>query len=459
MAKEVIKTARDFPSVELLVTDRRLAKVIGLVPRPVAVRLVRESVAAQKKLLKETGESLSVASLLKAIEADLVAASRREITQVVNATGIVMHTNLGRSPLDKGLFEAVKQTLSGYSSLEFDLAGGNRGKRGEASERYLATLAGSEGAAIVNNCAAALFLILNSLANRKKVIISRSELIQIGGGFRIPDILKKSGARLCEIGTTNITSLQDYSEAADEATTVILKVHRSNFVQSGFTDEVGLKELVGLGKERQLEVVNDLGSGVLVPTKKILGYNEPTVQQSVRAGAALTCFSGDKLLGGVQSGLIVGRADLIARIRKNPLFRTMRADKIALAMLEHLFTSYLNGSYISDIKLWRLLTRPESELYTVAKKIVRKAGSPDGLSVEATEAFVGGGALPQATIPSVAVVFASSLGKATSLMRRFRRMKVPIIGRIEQDRFILDLKAVGPEEIEQLTAAIKSVLD
>ena len=458
MAKEIIKQARDFPSVEELVTDRRLAGVIGLVPRPVAVLLVQAAVAKQKKMLKDSGKPLSVAMLFKGIKAELQAASRRKITRVVNATGIVMHTNLGRSPLDEGLIEAVKQTLSGYGSLEFDLESGNRGKRGSACEHYLATLAGSEGAAVVNNCAAALFLILNSLANRKKVIISRSELIQIGGGFRIPDILKKSGARLCEIGTTNITSLQDYSEAADQGATVILKVHRSNFVQSGFTDEVGLKELVALGKERQLEVVNDLGSGVFVATKKIMGYNEPTVQQSVRAGAALTCFSGDKLLGGVQSGLIVGRTDLITKIRKNPLFRTMRADKIVLSMLEHLFTIYLNGTYATEVKLWRLLTRPESELYTVAKEIVRKVGSPEGLSVEATKAFVGGGALPQATIPSVAIIFGSSLGKATLLMRSFRRMEVPVIGRIEQDRFILDLKAVGPKEVKQLTAAIKNVL-
>jgi L-seryl-tRNA(Ser) seleniumtransferase len=369
-----------------------------------------------------------------------------------------VHTNLGRAPLSEALFEAVKRTVTGYGNIEFDLGRGSRGGRGAACERYLTLLAGSESATVVNNCAAALFLILNTLANRKQVLISRGELIQIGGGFRIPDILKKSGAILREIGATNITTIADYESNFNQKTGLILKVHKSNFVQAGFTEEVPLRQLVELGATHGLPVVNDLGSGAFVSTRESLGYAEPTVQQSVRDGADLTCFSGDKMLGGVQAGLIVGRAELVKKIRRNPLFRTVRVDKFVFSMLERLFAIYLNGSHQTEIKLWAILSVPESKLYEKGKGLLKELGNPSGLSVEATKAYVGGGALPESNIPSIGIVFSEPF-KATTLMRKFRMMTPPIIGRIDNERFILDLKAVADDELALLRDSIKKIIE
>ncbi len=331
MAKSKITQLRDFPSVEELLQNKKITALIRLLPRPIVANIVKDSIAQAKLDFKQNKE-VTTNSIIKRISTVSNNVKRKEITKVINATGIVVHTNLGRAPLSDELFDEIRKTTVGFGNVEFDLLSGKRGKRGEACEAYLSELSQSESATVVNNCAAALFLIINSLSNKKQVIISRSELVQIGGGFRIPDILKKAGAKLVEIGSTNITTLQDYEDAITDKTGIILKVHQSNFVQKGFVEQVTLKELVTLGKKHAIPVVNDLGSGVFVPTKKILGYAEPTVQMSVRDGADITCFSGDKLLGGSQAGLIVGKNDLVTKIKKNPLFRAMRADKIVFAI-------------------------------------------------------------------------------------------------------------------------------
>ncbi|TET94649.1 MAG: L-seryl-tRNA(Sec) selenium transferase [Candidatus Zixiibacteriota bacterium] len=457
MARKIIKQPRDFPSVEELLQENTLTEQISSVPRPLAAQLVREVIAQSKKKLKQGSQTISIEKLLSDIRSSIVAAKRDEISRVINATGIVVHTNLGRAPLSEALFEAIKRTVTGYGNIEFDLGGGSRGERGAACERYLTLLAGSESATVVNNCAAALFLILNTLANRKQVLISRGELIQIGGGFRIPDILKKSGATLHEIGATNITTIADYESNVNQKTGLILKVHKSNFVQAGFTEEVPLKQLVGLGATHGLPVVNDLGSGAFVSTRESLGYAEPTVQQSVRDGADLTCFSGDKMLGGVQAGLIVGRAELVKKIKRNPLFRTVRVDKFVFSMLEKLLAIYLNGSHQTEIKLWAILSVPESKLYEKGKALLKELGHPSGLSVEATKAYVGGGALPESNIPSIGIVFSEPF-KATTLVLKFRMMTPPIIGRIDNERFILDLKAVADDELALLRDSIKIII-
>lgn len=457
MAQKVITHPRDFPSVEELLQDEKLALSIALIPRPAAAHIIKRVIAQSKAQLKETSGPLSFDSLFARITEALLAAKRTEIGRVVNATGIAVHTNLGRSPLSKAMFERVRKTLAGYSNVEFALEQGTRGSRGQACENYLALLAEAESATVVNNCAAALFVMINTLANRKKVLISCGELVQIGGGFRIPEILKRAGARLCEVGTTNITTLADYEDNLDPQTALILKVHKSNFVQAGFTDEVSLKDLVALGEKRQIPVINDLGSGVFIQTGPLLGYSEPTVQQSVRVGTDLTCFSGDKLLGGMQAGLIVGRQELIVKIKKNPIFRTVRVDKFVFVMLEQLLASYLNGTEQTDIKLWALLSVPESELYRRGKEILKNLGSPGGISVEATKAYIGGGALPESDIASVGICFSTEYN-ANDLMKQFRDYSTPVIGRIDEDRFILDLKAVDEEDIAVLTEAIKSLI-
>lgn len=457
MAEILITKLREFPAVEELLQRTSLAAAISTVPRPHAAAIVKQVVAEAKNKLKTKKARITDASLERDIVAAIVRSRRQEMTQVINATGIVVHTNLGRAPLSTELFDQVRDVVTGYGNIEYDLAGGKRGGRAAACERYLALLSGAESGAVVNNNAAALFLILNSLSNRKEVLISRGELVQIGGGFRIPDILRKSGARLSEVGSTNITTLADYSDNITDRTGLILKVHKSNFMQAGFTEEVAIGPLVELGRKHNVPVVNDLGSGVFIPTKKILGHAEPTVQQSVKSGADLTCFSGDKMLGGVQSGLIVGRKTLVEKVKRNPLFRTMRLDKIMVAFLERLLRVYLDGDPTDQIRLWQILAVPEATLYERGRHILDELDHPDGLSVSATSAYVGGGALPQTKLPSVGVVFDPKF-RANALMRTFRTMEPPVIGRIEDDRFILDLKAVGENELTILIQAIRKAL-
>jgi L-seryl-tRNA(Ser) seleniumtransferase len=456
MAGKIIERLRDFPAVEQLVQSPALADAVSALPRPVAVDVIREVIAEQKKRFRKEKDGIATSALDRALIAALHARAAG-ITRVINATGIIVHTNLGRAPLSPTLFDQIKNTVTGYGNIEFDLRTGKRGGRGAACEDYLVTLSGAEAGTVVNNNAAALFVILNTLANRKKVVISRGELVQIGGGFRIPDILIRSGARLSEVGTTNITSLSDYESALDDRTGLILKVHKSNFVQAGFTDEVDLKPLVALGRKHGIPVVNDLGSGVFSDTRSVLGYHEPTVQESVRAGAEITCFSGDKMLGGMQSGLIVGRKDLIAKIKKNPIFRTVRADKVVFSILEKLLTSYLNGTEQADIKLWQLLARPLGDLKRMAEGILEKAGRPTGVSIEPASAYVGGGAMPEQAIKSIALAF-SAEQKPERLMKAFRDGSPPVIGRVEQDRFLLDLKAVDETDIDILARAVKKQL-
>ena len=457
MVDKIIRTPRDFPAVEILLQSGQLTHDLSAIPRAMASEIVKGVVAELKQQLSATSAPMTHDSLLEAIRERIRDEAAARMTQVINATGIVVHTNLGRAPLSPRIFDEIQKAAVGYGNVEFDLTSGKRGGRGVACERYLAALSDAEAGAVVNNNAAAIFLILNTLANRKKVIISRGELVQIGGGFRIPDILKRSGARLSEVGTTNITTLADYEQAIDERTALILKVHQSNFVQAGFTQEVDLKALVALGRKHDLPVVNDLGSGVFVSTREILGYHEPTVQESVRAGAELTCFSGDKLLGGVQAGLIVGQRDAIQRIKKNPIFRTVRVDKLVFSVLERLLAAYLDGTHREEIKLWQVLSRPVQDLRRMAEAIVAEAGSPSGLSIEETLAYVGGGALPEQSLSSIGLVFASSCN-ANELMTVFRKYSPPIIGRIDKDRFILDLKAVDSDDVPVLAVAVNRAL-
>ncbi len=455
MAKNEITSLRDFPSVEELLISNNLSESIKLIPRPLSTVVIREVIAGFKEKHK-AGVNLTLSDLHRSINRVIIVQARKKITKVINGTGVVVHTNLGRAPLSEQLFVAIKDKVTGYTNVEFDLATGKRGSRGEACEMYLSLLAGSESSAIVNNCAAALLLILNTLANRKKVLISRGELVQIGGGFRIPDILKRSGAKLVEVGTTNVTSLSDYENEIEDAA-LVLKVHKSNFVQAGFTDEVSIADLSALCKSHSVPLVNDLGSGVFVPTKKIVGFSEPTVQMSVRSGADLTCFSGDKLLGGVQAGLIVGRSELTTKLKKNPIYRAVRSDKIVFAALEELLSAYLNDNYTDQIRLWKQLSLSIDELTKRAKMILKNAGNPEGLEIIETDAFVGGGSLPESAIKSVGLLF-SGHGKATALMKKFRQADTPVIGRIENDQFIIDLRSLSNTDIDLLASIIKKLI-
>jgi len=457
MAQKEIKTLRDFPAVEELLQSQKLSISIDGLPKQLATEIIREVIGDLKVQLKLNRRTISQAALIDALGTALAEWRHKEVRRVINATGILVHTNLGRSPLGKKLIEEISESIAGYNNLELNLTDGKRGGRGAACEKYLALLTGAESAAIVNNCAAALFIVLNTFAPRRKVLLSRGELVQIGGGFRIPDILKRSGAKLEEVGTTNITNMPDYAEAVDSTTALILKVHKSNFVQSGFIKEVPLAKLHALALKNKLFLVHDLGSGALLPTKKILGFDEPTALQSIRDGADIVCFSGDKMLGGVQAGLIVGKKELIDKIKLNPLFRTVRVDKIVICALERVFKSYLDGTHQEDIKLWQLLSVSEGDLYKRAKQVCKSLGNPEFISVEATKSFIGGGGLPEAALPSVGLVFSKEIDAERSLSI-FRQLNPLIIGRIENDRLILDLKAVDEDELKILESSIRQVL-
>ncbi len=453
----IIKSKRDFPSVDILVSNKAINKASEGLPRPYVVEIVRDVVSRLKSRMEKDISRITSSELIDEILRSLKLAHLKKIDRVINGTGILVHTNLGRAPLSDELFENMKSHVTGYGNLEFDIVSGKRGQRGELAERYLALVSGAEAGTIVNNNAAALFLILNTFANRKKVLISRGELVQIGGGFRIPDIIRRAGAKLVEIGTTNITALDDYKKGLEENPAMILKVHRSNFSLTGFTDEVDMKTLVKLARSRDIPVVNDLGSGVLVDTTEFSGHREPTVQASVRDGAFLTCFSGDKLLGGVQAGLIVGLSDSVAKLKKNPIFRVLRVDKSIFSVIEELLGYYLDGIWKEKIKLWKLASRSENELSRFGKKILKEIKYPEKISLEKSSGEMGGGSLPEIQIPSMALVFISG-DTPQKLAEKFRLSNPPIIGRIADGRFMIDLKAIDENDAPLLISIINKII-
>lgn len=447
---------RDFPAVEVLAGHPDLAPFIETLTRPVVVNVVRDVTAGCKERFQAGETSMTLDEVVGAVVSELARMQNLALTPVLNATGIIVHTNLGRAPISEAMMTKAMVVAAGYSNLEFDIGQGGRGGRGAIIEHLLATLCETEGGAIVNNNAAALFIILNTLANRREVVISRGELVQIGGGFRIPDIMTRSGVRLTEVGTTNRTTLDDYRQAVSDKTAMILKVHRSNFAQSGFVEETSLKELAGLCREHDLLLVHDIGSGLFGFPETIRITDEPTIPESVRAGADLTCFSGDKLLGGAQAGLIAGRRDLIAKIKKNPLFRILRCDKLVFSLTAQVLASYLHGRQFIDIPVWQMITIPVTDLKLRGEKIITACPGKD-IVLAATEAYIGGGTTPGRTIPSLALSLRSRI-KANSLADKFRAWRPPIIGRVQDNDFLLDLRTIPSDRDDLLATAINTIV-
>ncbi len=371
------------------------------------------------------------------------------LRHVINATGVVIHTNLGRSLLSRHAIEAVEGISAGYCSLEYDLEEGRRGSRYIHCESLLKSLTGAEAALVVNNNAAAVTLVLNTFSSGKDAIVSRGELVEIGGSFRMPDIMSKSGARMVEVGTTNKTRLADYRKAFTVEAGILVKVHRSNFSMSGFVDEVGIEDLARLGGENSVPLLYDQGSGLLVD---LSGYglgSEPIVQDSLRAGASIVCFSGDKLLGGPQAGCIVGKKEYIDSVRVNPLTRTYRVDKFTLAALEATLRLYLEPERaIREIPVLRMLTISPSELRDRAVSIVNRLGerAASRVSIRETTSEVGGGSMPAAAIPSIALSMTPGEEGVNGLESAAREWEPPIIGRIQKDRFLLDLRTIGEDQ-------------
>jgi L-seryl-tRNA(Ser) seleniumtransferase len=384
------------------------------------------------------------------------------LRRVVNGTGIIVHTNLGRSLLCQDALDRLQLVGSGYSNLEYDLAAGTRGSRYVHAEAVLCEITGAEGALVVNNNAGAVVLVLNTLAQGREVVVSRGQLVEIGGSFRIPEIMARSGAILREVGCTNRTHLNDYETAIGPETALLLDVHASNYQIIGFTAEVSLKELVELGRKHEVAVMQDLGSGCFVDVTRFGLQGEPLVQDSVRSGADVITFSGDKLLGGTQAGIILGRKELIAQLRRNPLTRALRVDKLTLAALEATLRLYRDeDTAIQAIPTLKMIATDLKTLENRARVLVEalRANIPESIGVGVMDGFsmVGGGALPVQNLPTKLVAISSKEMSAARLEARFRGYATPIIGRVEQELFLLDVRTLQPGD-EKIIAAAASQL-
>ncbi len=425
---------RDLPSVDELVRSERLTGV----PREAAVDAARAALARAREEIRAGAEP---GDLVERTLAELDAVTRPRLRRVINASGVVLHTNLGRAPLADAALARVQEVARGYSNLEYDLADGARGSRQNHCAALLRRLTGAEAALVVNNNAAAVLLALAALAEGREVLVSRGELIEIGDGFRIPEVLARSGARLVEVGTTNRTRVADYERAAGEATGAILRVHQSNFRVIGFTERPRLRDLARLAARLGLPLVDDLGSGSL------LEGDEPTAAASVADGADLVCFSGDKLLGGPQAGIVVGRAELVERLRRHPLQRAMRADKLTLAALEATLALYLDPDRARrEVPALRMLEEPADVVRARAERLAVLVGG----TLEETIARVGGGALPLAELPSFAVAVEEALAAA------LRAGDPAVVAIVRDDRCLLDCRTVADGEVDELAAAVNA---
>ena len=458
---------RNLPKIdEILLILQRKEEIAGFA-REIVRAACRASVDALRAEILRGGDPSSfriptIAETAEAVAFRIEDMRRRRLRRVINATGIIIHTNLGRAPLCRDALERIQEVGEGYSNLEFDLAGGRRGLRYDHVADLLCSLTGAEDALVVNNNAAAVLLVLNTLARNHEAVVSRGELIEIGGEFRIPDVMERSGAQLREVGTTNRTNLKDYEEACGDQTALILKVHTSNYRIVGFTEEVGLADLAGLAKKRGVPVMSDLGSGCLVDLAAHGLEHEPTVQEVLAEGADVVTFSGDKLLGGPQAGVILGRKDLLERMKKNPLTRALRIDKFTLAALEATLIQYLRpGEACGELPVLRALTEPAESVLLRAKKLARRLrkACPPSLSfaVRKGTSLAGGGSLPTREIPTSLVTVRSSVAGANELEKRLRRLEVPIVARISDDELLLDLRTISAEEFPALIQGFVSI--
>ncbi len=446
----------NIPAVERLLQTRLAAELIANFGRPLtlqAIRSVLDDIRAGISAGKETTIP-EYEDILERVRLTLEDWLAPTLLPVINATGVIVHTNLGRSPLSQYTIEAMEMVSRGYSTLEFDLDTGKRGSRLIHAEDVLKRLTGVEAAVVVNNNAAAVLLVLSALASRRKVVVARSQLVEIGGGFRIPDVMKQSGAKLLEVGTTNKVHLADYETALDESpVALVMQAHRSNFKIVGFTEEPELAEIVQMAHKHQVPVVHDLGSGAFLATEKYDLAHEPTVQESLAAGVDVVCFSGDKLLGGPQAGIIIGKADLLEKIKKHPLARAVRADKIRLAGLTATLLHYLKDEAEQEIPIWRMMATTSQQVKMRAESWRLELGQGEVISGEST---VGGGSLPGENMPTY--LLALDVKKPDKFLERLRQGQPPIIARTEADRILLDPRTVLPEQEGALLVGLENAL-
>ncbi len=444
---------RALPSVDQLLKTRAAAEMIAASGRPLTLEAIRQILAEARRAASKTKVVPSAAEILANARSLLQSWLQPTLLPVINASGVILHTNLGRAPLSRAAIQAIQSTAMGYTTLEYDLDRGARGVRFIHAESLLTRLSGAQAAIVVNNNAAAVLLALTAFARRRRVIIARSQLIEIGGGFRIPDVMKESGARLVEVGTTNRVHPSDYEQALQEPAAVILQAHHSNFRISGFTSEPTLTELAQIARKYNVHLIHDLGSGALIDTERFGLAHEPTVQESVAAGADIICFSGDKLLGGPQAGILVGKTDRIARMKKHPLARALRPDKLCLAALSATLMHYLKDEVEREVPIWQMIARTPKEIRSRAqnwKTVIGQGELIDGLST------IGGGSLPEETLPTC--LLALQTPKPEHMLARLRRMHPPILARIHDERIVLDARTVLPEQDGALLVGLQNAL-
>lgn len=452
---------RSIPSVERVLEHPDIVSLSHRFPRWAVIESARETLAEIRTAIAEGGrrEQLEMVKIVEAIGARAEARSRRGIRKVINATGILVHTNLGRSMLSDRARAAVDEVAGSYSSLEFDLGAGNRTSRIKHVEKLLCRIVGCAGAHVVNNNAGAVLLALNTLADGFEVIVSRGELIEIGGSFRLPDVVAKSGARMVEVGTTNRTRLKDYEKAIAPATRAILKAHRSNFEMAGFVESVAIRDLVKLAHHRNLALIEDLGSGALVDFSGFGVEKEPMPQDSVKHGVDVITFSGDKLLGGPQAGIIVGDEEPIERMKQNPLTRALRIDKMTLAALEETLRQYLEPETLFDaVPTMRMIVFQPEEIERRANEVAgalsRQLAEAFDISVVRSRSQIGGGSLPATTLDSFALAISSRDLSADEIVCSLRQAEIPIIARIVEDKVMIDFRSVQPSEDELIISQI-----
>ncbi|MEW5938192.1 MAG: L-seryl-tRNA(Sec) selenium transferase [Chloroflexota bacterium] len=436
---------RDLPSVEQLLQTPRLVELIATYGRPLTLQATRLTLDDARAAAKSGVDLPPRDSLISRAETLLAEWTRPTLQPVINATGVILHTNLGRAPLSRAALEAMTSAALGYSNLEFDLSTGKRGSRAVHAEAILKRLTGAEAALVVNNNASAVLLVLSALAKGKRVVISRTQLVEIGGSFRVPDVMKQSGAKLAEVGATNKVHLRDYEEAIGEGAAMVMRAHRSNFKIVGFTEEPELKKIIDLAHKHGLPFLDDLGSGALLDTAPYGLVHEPTVQESLAAGADLVCFSGDKLLGGPQAGIIVGRADLLAKIKKHPLARAVRADKLCLAALSATLLHYLKDEALREVPVWRMISMSPQQARVRAEAWRESLGRGE---VVASESTVGGGSLPDESMPTF--VLALKVKSADKFLTLLRCHSTSVVARTENNLILLDPRTVLPEQDEAL---------
>jgi L-seryl-tRNA(Ser) seleniumtransferase len=448
-----MSSLRSLPSVDQLLQKPVVISWINKYGRPLSLEALRQTLDEAREEYRKTKDIPSQDKLLERAHVLLQFWVSPSLQTVINATGVILHTNLGRAPLSLSAIKAIQNVSIGYSNLEYDLHAGQRGSRLVHAESLLTRLTHTEAALVVNNNAAAVLLVLSALAKRRAVIIARSQLVEIGGGFRIPDVMKQSGAHLHEVGTTNRVHQSDYQSAIEDVSpALILHAHRSNFRITGFTSEPTLAELAEIAHQAGISLVDDLGSGALLDTAQFGLGHEPMVSESLTSGADLVCFSGDKLLGGPQSGIIIGKADLITRLKKHPLARAIRADKLCLAALSATLLHYLKDEAITEIPIWRMIAALSETLRKRVQNWVNILGIGEVIESQST---IGGGSLPDETLPTF--VLALSVHSPNNTLEHLRACQPPVIARLEADKVIFDPRTIMPEQENDLLSAIRSI--